>query len=76
MQELPEVESERARERHIPGEGWPGISGLLEDRKRERLLLYRAFVEMWDGLRDARFFTTLQDLVAQPPPETSGDETG
>ena len=75
IQEPPEVESDRARRRHIPGEGWPGISGLLEDRKRERVRLYRAFVEMWDGLLDARFFATLQDQVAQAPPETSDDET-
>ena len=75
MQEPPEVTSEPARGRHIAGESRPGISGLLEDRKRERVRLYRAFVEMWDGLQDARFFSTLQDLVAQPPPETSGDET-
>jgi CHAD domain-containing protein len=74
MQEPPEVESERALRRHIPGEARPGISGLLEDRKRERVRLYRAFVEMWDGLRDARFFATLQDQVAQAPPETSDDE--
>jgi CHAD domain-containing protein len=75
MQEPQGTESEPPAGRHIPGEGWPGIPGLLEDRKQERIRLYRAFVELWDGLRDARFFETLRELIRQPPPETSGDET-
>jgi CHAD domain-containing protein len=74
MQESQETESGSPQGRHIPGEGRPGIPGLLDDRKQERARLYRAFVEMWDSLRDARFFETLQERIAQPPPEPSGHE--
>jgi CHAD domain-containing protein len=74
MQEPQGMESEPPPGRHIPGEGWSGIPGLLDDRKQERARLYRAFVEMWDGLRDARFFEALRELIAQPPPETSCHE--
>jgi CHAD domain-containing protein len=58
-----------------PGEtGRPGISRLLEDRKRERVRLYRTFVEMWNGMRDAHVFETLEEKVAQPLPDEAGDE--
>ncbi|NYT20827.1 MAG: CHAD domain-containing protein [Methanomicrobiales archaeon] len=52
----------------MPVDRHPGISGLLEDRKRERARLYREFVEMWEGLRNGGFFEALEELAAHPPP--------
>ena len=42
----------------------PGILELLEDRKKERERLYRAFVGQWDELRRTRFFENLRWMVA------------
>ena len=65
--EPPGVESGRVPGGHIPDKDLPGIPGLLEDRKQERTRLYGAFVEMWDDLREARFFELLQELISRQP---------
>ncbi len=75
VEEPQDREPECIGEVRIPGKGRPGIPGLLEDRTRERARLYRRFVEMWEDLRESRFFETLQELVVLPQPGKPGDES-
>ncbi|QQR71361.1 MAG: CHAD domain-containing protein [Methanolinea sp.] len=64
---MPSQEPGPAGDPSIPVRDPAAIPALLEDRARERDRLYRVFVEMWDRLKDDRFFETLEEAVRHLP---------